>query len=100
MTSKLFFKMLGNIKHYHHIVIRLKLGEDKRLLKKGYLKAEYDRDLLILIDFWDNGNLRNLIWDWMGVKLHESISACAVPSSESIKYLLIDVRGHENNIKT
>jgi hypothetical protein len=28
-----FFKMLGNIKHYHHIVIRLKLGEDKRLLK-------------------------------------------------------------------
>jgi hypothetical protein len=64
--------MLGNIKHYHHIVIRLKLGEDKRLLKKGYLKAEYDRDLLILIDFWDNGNLRNLIWDkkWMGVKLH------------------------------
>jgi hypothetical protein len=28
-----------------------------------------------------------------------SISACA-PSSESIKYLLIDVRGHENNIKT
>jgi hypothetical protein len=65
MTSKLFFKMLGNIKHYHHIVIRLKLGEDKRLLKKGYLKAEYDRDLLILIDFWDNGNLRNLIWDKM-----------------------------------
>jgi hypothetical protein len=62
--------MLGNIKHYHHIVIRLKLGEDKRLLKKDILKLSM---MTYLIDFWDNGNLRNLIWDkkWMGVKLHE-----------------------------
>jgi hypothetical protein len=48
MTSKLF--CFGNIKHYHHIVIRLKLGEDKRLLKKGYLKVSMTV-ILILIDF-------------------------------------------------
>lgn len=97
MTSKDFSNMFYKLNKYHYTVIQLGLpSEILDLNPKGqpkYNKNDYEADLTLFLDFYNNGDLKNLIWNnrWMGLKPHESICACAVPLQGRINNLISEI---------
>ena len=88
-NSKIFIKILDNVSNYQKL-ISFNLQKDKVALKHYKIPTGYEGQYLKDIEFLV-GFDKNLLWDreFWGIKsASDSISAIAVPTRNSLKYIL------------